>query len=128
MKTIRTIAAAAAGALCLAAPSTALVQGQAQPQGQAQTQINISDAEAERFVATAQAVQEVALSYQGRIEQAETREQASAIAQEGRSAIRAAIQDNGMQIERYQEIVRAAQNDPELMATLNARMEANGGQ
>ena len=128
MKTIRMIAAATAGAFCLAAPSAALVQGQGQMQGQAQVQVDISDAEAERFVATAQAVQQVALSYQGRIEQAETREQASAIAQEGRTAIRAAIQDNGMQVARYQEIVRAAQNDPELMATLNARMEAAGGQ
>lgn len=125
MKTIRTMAAAAGAALCLAAPSAALAQGQMQ--GQTQAQINISDAEAERFVTAAQAVQEVALSYQGRIEQAETREQASAIAQEGRSAIRSTIQDSGMQVQRYQEIVRAAQNDPELMATLNARMEAADG-
>ena len=114
MKTIQTIAAAAAGVISLAAPSAAFAQSQmqGQPQGQSQAQIDISDAEAERFVATAQAVQEVALAYQGRIEEAETREQASAIAQEGRTAIRAAIEDNGMQVARYQEIVRAAQSDP----------------
>lgn len=126
----RTLTALAAGAALAAlsplAAASAQDAGQSGMSAGAETaSVEITDEEADQFVAAAQAVQEIALSYQERIEGAGDQAAAAQLAAEAQSAFRAAIEEEGMSVARYQEIVRAAQSDPELMETLNTRVQEN---
>ncbi len=78
------------------------------PQGQDQSQdTDISDEEMEKFESASESLQEV----QGEIQQEVT----------------TAVEDAGMEMQRFQQISQAAQQDPELRKTIQSKMQEKQG-
>jgi hypothetical protein len=104
------MATAAALALALAASGSAW----------AQAETEFSDQQLESFVVAALAVDQVIREWNPRIQAAENEDQAAQLREQANAALLETITEtDGMSIEQYQEIGRAAQADPELAARIN---------
>lgn len=78
------------------------------PQGQGQNQdTDISDEQMEKFESASESLQEV----QGEIQQ----------------EVVSAVEDAGMEMQRFQQISQAAQQDPELRKTIQSKMQERQG-
>jgi hypothetical protein len=64
--------------------------------------------------------------YQGRLLQATEPADKQRIAEEGNSARKKAVEDQGLTIEEYNSIIMAAQNDPEVRNKILQRMHRRG--
>lgn len=115
---MRKVLTAAALALALAASGSAW----------AQAQTEFSDQQLESFVVAALAVDELIREWNPRIQAAENDEQAAQLREEANAALLETITETeGMTVEEYQEIGRAAQADPELAARINEIYQEKSG-
>lgn len=115
---MRKVLTAAALALTLAASGSAW----------AQAQTEFSDQQLESFVVAALAVDELIREWNPRIQAAENEEQAAQLREEANAALLETISETeGMTVEEYQEIGRAAQADPELAARINEIYQEKSG-
>ena len=86
----------------------------------AQAQPEFSDQQLESFVVAALAVDEVIREWNPRIQAAEDDAQAAQLREQANAELVEVItQTDGITIEQYQEIGRAAQADPDLAARIN---------
>jgi hypothetical protein len=105
-------------ALALAAPGP--VWAQAQPE--------FNDQQLESFVLAAIAVDEVIREWNPRIQAAENDAQAAQLRQQANSELMDVItQMDGITVEQYQEIGRAAQADPDLAARIQEIYQEKSG-
>ena len=110
--TMRLAATAALAALAAVPPSYALAQTDDSP---GMEEAPIPDALLESFVVAALEVSEVAESYEGRIEAAETQESRDTLTREAREAMVSAVEDtDGITVDEYVAITQAAQVDQAL--------------
>ena len=108
---MRKVLSAAALALALAASGSAW----------AQAQTEFSDQQLESFVVAALAVDELIREWNPRIQDAENEAQAAQMREEANAELLETIaKTDGITIEQYQEIGRAAPSDPQLAARINA--------
>ena len=115
---MRKVLTATALALALAASGSAW----------AQAQTEFSDRQLESFVVAALAVDELIREWNPRIQAAENEEQAAQLREEANAALLETISETeGMSVEEYQEIGRAAQADPELAARINEIYQEKSG-
>ena len=115
---MRKVLTAAALALALAASGSAW----------AQAQTEFSDQQLESFVVAALAVDELIREWNPRIQAAENDEQAAQLREEANAALLESITEtDGITVEEYQEIGRAAQADPELAARINEIYQEKAG-
>lgn len=115
---MRKVLTAAALALALAASGSAW----------AQAQTEFSDQQLESFVVAALAVDELIREWNPRIQAAENDEQAAQLREEANAALLETITEtDGITVEEYQEIGRAAQSDPELAARINEIYQEKAG-
>lgn len=125
---------AAALALALGAASGAAAQsGGQQSYQQAPAEIEpVSDAEVRTFVVAASDVSEIADTYRPRLQSADSEDEAAAIQQAAQEEMVMAITQNGMELERYNNIMAAARQDVELSQRITTEaqryeQEQNGG-
>jgi len=86
----------------------------------AQAQPEFSDQQLESFVVAAIAVDEVIREWNPRIQAAEDDAQAAQLREQANAELVEAItRTDGITVEEYQEIGRAAQGDPDLAARIN---------
>ena len=115
---MRKVVTAAALALALAASGSAW----------AQAQTEFSDQQLESFVVAALAVDELIREWNPRIQGAQSEEQATQLREEANAALLETIsKTDGITVEEYQEIGRAAQADPELAARINEIYQERAG-
>lgn len=134
MTKFKTISAIASLGLLMGAAAAPVAASQAQqPPAQAQTQPQIapvSDAEIESYVQSVQAVGEIIQEVRPQLQQAQTEEQASQLQASAQEDMVAAVVENGLTPERYNEINMAAQSDPALGQRIseaaNQHSEASG--
>lgn len=107
---MRKVITAAALALALAASGPAW----------AQAQTEFSDQQLESFVVAALAVDDLIREWNPRIKAAENDEHAAQLREEANAALLETItKADGITVEEYQNIGRAAQSDPDLAARIN---------
>lgn len=115
---MRKVLTAAALALALAASGSVW----------AQAQTEFSDQQLESFVVAALAVDDLIREWNPRIQAAENEEQATELREEANAALLETITaTDGITVEEYQEIGRAAQADPELAARINEIYQDKAG-
>ncbi|MGM0552616.1 MAG: DUF4168 domain-containing protein [Pseudomonadota bacterium] len=124
-----------------APPQGGAQQGGAPPQGGAQggaqgggaagappmqeaPEVDLSEEEVDTFVDAFVAVQKVREDFAERLQDAEDEGDAQAMQQEAQDAMVSAVEDAGMDVEEYNEVAMALQNDPELMQEVQERAEA----
>ncbi len=124
---IRNILTALITAGFLASPM-AMAQGeqQAQPMPQQQEAPEVSESQINAFVEAYIAVNEVREEYTARLQEAEDQEQAQELQQEANEAMTAAIEDNGMSIEEYQEVAMAVNADADVREQVTTMLEERG--
>jgi transcription initiation factor IIF auxiliary subunit len=124
---IRNILTALITAGFLASPM-AMAQGeqQAQPMPQQQEAPEVSESQINAFVEAYIAVSEVREEYTARLQEAEDQEQAQQLQQEANDAMTAAIEDNGMSIEEYQEVAMAVNADADVREQVTTMLEERG--
>lgn len=121
MKLTRVLTAiAAAGMLALGAPTDATAQ---QPIPQEQEAIEVTDELLDRFVAVYPAVVEVAQAAQVELASAETAEEAQAIQADAQTRVTGVLEEGDMTVEEYEAVVTRLNDDPELMAEIQQRLE-----
>lgn len=135
MKTelLRNTAAALALALGAASGAAAQSGGGQQSYQQAPAEIEpVSDAEVRTFVVAASDVSEIAETYRPQMQSAGSEDDATAIQQAAQEEMVMAITQNGMELERYNNIMTAARQDVDLSERIRAEaeryeQEQNGG-
>jgi hypothetical protein len=136
MKTelLRNTAAALALALGAASGAAAQSGGAGQPSyQQAPAGIEpVSDAEVRTFVIAVSEVSEIVDDYRPQLQSADTEEEAAAIQQVAQEEMIMAVTQNGMELERYNNIMSASRQDVELSQRIAAEAqryerEQNGG-
>lgn len=108
--------------LLLAAPATAQQQGA--PQQQAPPpDVEVDDQELETIAEAYVDVQSLTDEYNQRIQQAESAEEAQSLQAEYAEKATSTVEDQGLSIDRYDNVVRAATVDEELRDRLLAQIE-----
>ncbi len=108
--------------LLLAAPATAQQQGA--PQQQAPPpDVEVDDQELETVAEAYVDVQSLTDEYNQRIQQAESAEEAQSLQAEYAEKATSTVEDQGLSIDRYDNVVRAATVDEELRDRLLAQIE-----
>lgn len=118
-------ALAVAGGLFFVAPDGATAQEQAVPQ-QEQEVVEVTDELVDRFVAVYPAVVEVAQVAQNELATAETPEDAQAIQANAQTRIAAVLEEGGVTVVEYEAVVTRLNDDPELLAEVQERLEPEG--
>lgn len=101
-------------------------QGQGQ-QGQAQQQqpetIDVSDAQLEQFADAQTQIADIQEDFSGRLQDVEDPEKANELQREANEEMTAAVEDAGLDVESFNQIAMAIQNDPELQEKLSEMIE-----
>jgi biopolymer transport protein ExbB/TolQ len=97
-------------------------QQQQQRQQQAPSAQNFSDEELKAFAGAAQQVQAINRNFQSRFQSAESPEKRQQLQQGARQEMVSAIQEEGLSVEQYNQIAKAAQGDPDLAEQVQAYM------
>lgn len=123
---IQFLAIAGLGAVSLVA-SPAMAQNQQPPAGvqQAAPAANISDKKLDAAAKAMQSVTTVRESYQQKIAAASPSDK-QRLANEGNTALKKAVTDQGLSLDEYNHILTVAQNDPTVRAKLLQRLKAQG--
>jgi len=95
-------------------------QGQGQAQGQSPS---FTDGEVESFANAVQAIQEIRSQYQPQIQNAENKQEATAVQKKAQKEMIGAIQDEGLSIKKYTQISRAIPNNPQLVKRIQEHMQ-----
>ena len=125
MQLIRNILASAtllAMLLAVAPPPTA---AQEQPALPSET---LTEQELAAFVDAALDVQRVRAEYDGRMQMAETPEQAARLQQEAQQQATEAVESQGLSANEYTAIAEAANQDPQLYAMIVELMQQRGAE
>jgi len=101
-----------------AALLTLSTAGLAQQQQAAPTDVDVSDAELQSFAEARTAITEIQQDYSQRLQGADDPEKANALQQEANEEMIAAVQETGLDVESFNTIAMAVQNDPELQQQL----------
>lgn len=121
MKFARVLTAiAAAGMLAVAMPTDSAAQ---EPVPQEQEVIEVTDELLDRFVAVYPAVVEVAQAAQVELATAETAEEAQAIQADAQTRVTTVLEEGEMSVLEYEAVVTRLNEDPELMAEIQERLE-----
>lgn len=110
MKPIATVLSAASLLLVAVAATPAMAQSVEPP----------SDAEIETYAAAAIAVREVADEYRAQADGAESEAEMEALRAEYSEQLAQTVRDEGLSVERYNEIFQAVQNDKALQEEVNS--------
>ncbi len=86
--------------------------------------VDLSEEDIDTFVAAFVAVQEVREDFADRLQDAEDESEAQSMQQEAQDEMVSAVEDAGMDVEQYNEVAMALQNDPELMQEVQERAES----
>lgn len=114
--------------LAVAGAGTAAAQQQQQaPQGQGQTP-SFTDSEIESFASAVQSIQQIRNEYQPQIQNAENKQEATAMQKKAQKEMIGAIQDEGLSIKKYTQISRAIPNNPDLVKRIQEHMGPAEGQ
>lgn len=100
-----------------AAPTAVMAQSQ-----------NFTADQLDAFAETVVAVNPLIMDWNQKIQQAESQEQAQAMAEEAQAEVVAAIEDGGLTVETYNQIAQAAQNDDQLRKEIEDRLPESPGQ
>lgn len=109
----------AMGGLALATPDAAVAQ-EAVPQQQ--ETVEVTEDLLDRFVAVYPSVVQVAQAVQGELANAETAEEAQAIQADAQAQITTILDDGDLTVAEYEAVVMRLNDDPELMAEVEARL------
>lgn len=109
----------AMGGLALATPDAAMAQ---QPVPEQQEPVEVTEDLLDRFVAVYPSVVEVAQTVQTELATAETAEEAQAIQADAQASITTILEDGEMTVREYEAVVMRLNDDPELMAEVEARL------
>lgn len=97
-------------------------QGQ-QPPPQPEAATNVSDAELESFVDARQSIVEIQSEYSEKLQGAEDPEKANELQQEANEEMIGAVQEAGLDVDSFNSIAMAIQNDPKLQERMQDFME-----
>lgn len=126
MKIARILTAmAVAGGVALMAPADATAQ-QPVPM-QEQEAVEVTDELIDQFVAVYPEVIEVAQEMQAEMATAETATEAQSLQAEGQERITAVLEEGDMTVAEYEAVVTRLNNDPELLAEVQDRLEEENG-
>ena len=119
-------------ALMLGAPAMAAEHGEGKADGgqMAEPAADFSDAQLESFIAAAMELRAIRQEWAPLIKNAEDEAQAERLRAEGIEEMKAAVIDQGISPETYNQIGQAVQNSPELQQRLNTmvqNMQPQGG-
>jgi uncharacterized membrane protein YebE (DUF533 family) len=110
-----------AAAFAVTAPAIAVAQSaeQQMPQPNGEIESDFSDEVLLAYVAAAQSVGEVVMSYRQKVQNAGSEEEASALQEEARATAMQQIESTpGMDLETYKQVSAAVQQDPDLLQKL----------
>lgn len=109
------------GRLCRIAAVLALSVGLAAPAAVAESEF--SNDQLDSFADAVVEVNPLIEQWNQRIQTAENEQQAQELSQQARAEVVETIEGNGLEVETYNQIVEAAQNDPDLREDLKSRIE-----
>lgn len=95
--------------------------GMAQQQGAQQqppADVDVSDAELQSFAEARTAITEIQQDYSQRMQNADDPEKANELQQQANEEMIGAVEDTGLDVESFNTIAMAVQNDPELQQKL----------
>lgn len=103
-----------------AAPALAAeqaTQGQQAPQAQQQAPQaeDFSDQQLQNFASASQEIAGISQNYTQQLQDAEGSDQQQSIREEANQRMVEAVQDSGLEVEQFNRIGQAVQNDPEMM-------------
>ncbi len=117
IKMTKILAAAAATATAAASPA-AMAQDAAAAQQQAQEAAPVSDKEVKKFVKAEKKINAIIQEWTPKVQSAESQEQAQEMQQTAQTEMIAAIEKQGLSVQRYNAIAQQAQKDPQLAQRL----------
>lgn len=122
---------AAVAAVTLLLPHAASAQTQSSPSPAPTTapvaKTAVSDQQITQAAVAMQKVMSIRQTYNQRMDQAKP-EDRGRIAEEGQTAMKQAVADQGLSVQQYNAILQLAQNDPDVRAKLMSRVpQSNGG-
>lgn len=129
MKSIKsTLTAALLGSAFILSPMAAHSepqQGQpAQPPAAAApAEANISDAQLEKFVTAFGEVRDLEQAFTRELEKVDNQEEAQALQQGTQQKMMGAVEDAGLSVEEYNQIVSAMRQDPELREEITSQVQ-----
>lgn len=88
------------------------------PNMQQQEQIDVTDAQLQKFADAQTQVQTIQEDFSGRLEGVEDQEKAYELQVEANKKMTSAVKDAGLDVQTYNQIAMAVQNDPELKSQL----------
>lgn len=110
---------AAMGGLALATPDAAMAQ---QPVPQEQEAVEVTEELLDRFVAVYPSIVEIAQGVQTELAVTESAEEAQAIQADAQAEITTILDEGDMTVVEYEAVVTRLNDDPELMAEVEARL------
>lgn len=113
-------------AIAMAFGSSVIAQEQQAQQGQAQPpaeDINVSDQQLQQFADAQVEISSIQQEFSGRLQGVEDPEEAHELQLEANEQMTAAVEDAGLDVESFNQIAMAIQNDPELQQKLTELLE-----
>jgi len=104
-------------AAALAFSTTGMAQQQP-PQQQPPQDVDFSDVELQSFAEARSAITEIQQDYSQRLQNADDPEKANSLQQEANEEMIDAVEETGLDVESFNTIAMAIQNDPELQQKL----------
>lgn len=130
MKTLNVIlVTATAATLSLTSGVFAQQQGQAQnqpppaQQQQPAADVDVSENDLEQFVSAQESIIEIQQKFSARLQEVEDPEKANELQTEANEEMIGAVEEAGLDVESFNSIAMAVQNDPELQQRLQEMME-----
>lgn len=96
---------------------------QTDPMQQAPADIDVSDQQLEQFVEAQVAIIEIQQDFSGRLQEVEDPERAHELQVQANEEMTTAVAEAGLDVESFNSIAMAIQNDPELQQRLTAMLE-----
>ncbi|GEK72776.1 MULTISPECIES: DUF4168 domain-containing protein [Halomonas] len=100
-------------------------QGQAPAEAQAATQ-NFSDAQLQKFADASEEIAVISQDYTQQLQNAEGEEAQQQVRQEANDQMVEAVQNSGLEVETFNAIGQAIQQDPELMQRVQGMAQGSG--
>lgn len=126
---MRSLLAAAAGMLAAVAFSLPAVQAapqlaQAEQGQQGQQAKEFKDETLDKFARAQQRINRVRQDYRGKIQNAGDADKKEELKKQATEEMRQAVKDEGLALDKYSEVAKQANQNPELQEDLKARIQA----
>ncbi|HDP89442.1 MAG TPA: DUF4168 domain-containing protein [Thioalkalivibrio sp.] len=122
-----TLIAAAFGTALVLSPWAAMAQPGAQSQPPAGMQqgaaTNVDDATLEKFVVAYADIQELQQEFATELEQVSSQEEAAALQQETQQKMVSAVEESGLSVPEYNNVVQALDQDPALREKVESKLQ-----